>query len=84
MRTDPLELPATPARLRRLAHDGYLSASALDRAQALGGHTPTLPDWRRFVDILLLLLGAALSLGGVFFFFRLAPTPTCCSCCGRC
>ncbi len=69
MRTDPLELPATPARLRRLAHDGYLSAGALDRALALAGHTPTLPDWRRFVDILLLLLGAALSLGGVFFFF---------------
>jgi uncharacterized membrane protein len=69
MRTDPLELPATTARLRRLAHDGHLSADALDRALALAGHTSTLPDWRRFVDILLLLLGAALSLSGVFFFF---------------
>jgi len=69
MRTDPLELPATPARLRRLAHDGHLSADALDRALALAGYTPTLPDWRRFVDILLLLLGAALSLSGIFFFF---------------
>jgi hypothetical protein len=69
MRTDPLELPATPARLRRLAHDGHLSANALDRALALAGYTPTLPDWRHFVDILLLLLGAALSLSGVFFFF---------------
>jgi uncharacterized membrane protein len=69
MRTDPLNLPATAARLRRLAHDGQLSASALDRALVLAGHTPALPDWRRFVDILLLLLGAALSLSGVFFFF---------------
>jgi uncharacterized membrane protein len=69
MRTDPLELPATSARLRRLAHDGHLSAKALDRALVLAGHTPTLADWRRFVDMLLLLLGAALSLGGVVFFF---------------
>jgi uncharacterized membrane protein len=69
MRTDPLELPATPARLRRLAHDGYLSADALDRALALAGYTPALPEWRRFVDLLLLLLGAALSLSGVLFLF---------------
>jgi len=69
MRIDPLEQPVTPARLRRLAHDGHLSANALDRALALAGHTPTLPDWRRFVDVLLLLLGVALSLSGVFFFF---------------
>lgn len=69
MRTDPLELPATAARLRKLAHDGHLSAGALERALALAGHTPTLPDWRRFVDILLLLLGAALSVSGIFFFF---------------
>src|SRR5215211_8628498 len=63
------ELPATSVRLRRLAHDGQLSADALDRALVLAGHTPALPDWRRFVDILLLLLGAALGLSGVFFFF---------------
>ena len=70
MRIDPLEQPVTPARLRRLAHDGHLSADALDRALALAGHIPTLPDWRRFVDVLLLLLGVALSLSGVFFFFH--------------
>jgi len=67
MRTDLQE--ATPARLRRLAHDGHLSVGALDRALALAGVTPTLADWRRFVDILLLLLGAALSVSGIFFFF---------------
>ncbi|MEO7910501.1 MAG: DUF2157 domain-containing protein [Roseiflexaceae bacterium] len=69
MWTEPLELPASAARLRRLAHDGHLNAGALDRALALAGQIPTLPDWRRFVDILLLLLGAALSVSGIFFFF---------------
>jgi hypothetical protein len=69
MQTDPSQLPATAARLRELAHDGHLSAGALERALALAGHIPAPPDWRRFVDILLLLLGAALSLSGVFFFF---------------
>jgi len=69
MRTDPLELPATPARLRALAHRGHLSASTLDRALALAGHTPAASAWRRFADTMLLLLGAALSLSGIFFFF---------------
>jgi uncharacterized membrane protein len=69
MQTHPLELPATPARLRALAHHGLLSAGTLARALALAGHTPTLSAWRRFADIALLLLGAALSLSGVFFFF---------------
>lgn len=69
MQTDRLELPATATRLRRLAHDGYLSARSLDRALVIAGHTPTPPDWRRFVDILLLLLGAGLSLSGILFFF---------------
>jgi len=69
MQIDPLELPASPARLRALAHSGHLSASTLDRALALSGHIPTAPAWRRFADTLLLRLGAALGLSGIFFFF---------------
>jgi uncharacterized membrane protein len=69
MRTDPLDLPATSGRLRALAHHRYLSAATLERALAIAGHIPTVRAWRGFADTVLLLLGVALSLGGVFFFF---------------
>lgn len=66
---DPLDLPATPATLRHQARHGALDGPALRRAFALTGHTPPAGRWAAFLDILLLVLGAGLLVGGVIFFF---------------
>lgn len=69
METPPLEFPATPERLRRLAHSGHLGAGALERALALAGHLPDVTAWRRFIDVALLALGSVFTLSGIIFFF---------------
>lgn len=66
---NPLDQPATAARLRRLAAQGLIGPAALERALAAAGQLPAARDWSRFLSRALLLLGAALSLAGVFFFF---------------
>lgn len=66
---DPLDLPATPARLRTLAAQGALGESDLDRALRLVGHAPDAARWARFLEIVLLALGLALLVAGAIFFF---------------
>ena len=69
MQTNQVEQPATREGLRLLAREGLLDREALERAFALIGLIPDGARWRRFVDVVLLLLGAALTLSGVIFFF---------------
>lgn len=69
MARNPLDLPASDARLRRLAHEGHLDSAALERAYTLNGHVPAGAEWRRFFDYLLLALGVVFLLSGIFFFF---------------
>jgi uncharacterized membrane protein len=69
MQTNQFEQPATPERLRLLAREGLLDGQALERAFTLTGLIPDGAGWRRFVDVVLLLLGAAFTLSGVIFFF---------------
>lgn len=69
MNTDPLELPATAYQLRQFAYSGMVKIPALKRALVLIKHFPDHTGWMRFVDLTLLLLGAALMLAGVVFFF---------------
>ncbi|HMQ33133.1 MAG TPA: DUF2157 domain-containing protein, partial [Chloroflexaceae bacterium] len=66
---NPLDQPATPERLRRLASQGLLSPATLERALAAAGHLPMPPAWARFFSRALLVLGAAFTLAGTFFFF---------------
>lgn len=67
--TNPLDLPAMPEKLRRLARAGVLNVEALERALKIIRHTPDTARWVRFLDILLLVLGAGFTVSGVFFFF---------------
>ncbi len=59
----------TPTQLYTLAQKGYLDHQALERALTLAGFIPARPAWQRFINILLLILGAAFTLSGIFFFF---------------
>lgn len=67
--TNPLELRATAGRLRTLAAAGQLEQTALERALRLAGHLPGGAAWLAFLNTALLILGAAFTLSGVFFFF---------------
>lgn len=69
MSSSPLDQPATRAHLEHLARTGHLSPAALERALHLAGHRPDPVTWRRFADRMLLLLGLALLLAGIIFFF---------------
>ncbi|WP_457653282.1 DUF2157 domain-containing protein [Rhodocaloribacter sp.] len=69
MPSDAPDLPATRERLFRLAEAGRLSPEALERALRLAGHLPDRAAWRTFADRMLLLLGLAFLLTGIFFFF---------------
>ena len=69
MPTDPLDRPALPIYLYRLARVKHLTPSALDQALYLIGLIPNQTAWRRFIDSLLLLLGTTLILSGIIFFF---------------
>ena len=67
METSLFDQPATPERLRLLAREGVLGGEALERAFGLTGVIPDGAGWRRFIDVVLLLLGAAFTLSGVIF-----------------
>lgn len=69
MPTDPLDRPALPVYLYRLARVKHLTPSALDQALYLIGLIPNRTAWQRFIDSLLLLLGTTLILSGILFFF---------------
>lgn len=60
---------ATPERLLMLLDQGVISAETWERARELAGHMPTAKAWSRFLDRLLMLLGAAFLLSGIVFFF---------------
>jgi uncharacterized membrane protein len=66
---EPLDLPATPERLRLLADAGVLTPEALERALRLAVATPERPAWRRFLSTVLLGFGALLVLSGILYFF---------------
>jgi uncharacterized membrane protein len=64
-----LDLPPSAEKLRKLAKDGVLTAEALERALKITNDRPGTAGWERFLNILLLVLGAGFSISGVFFFF---------------
>ncbi|HEY83752.1 MAG TPA: DUF2157 domain-containing protein [Chloroflexi bacterium] len=72
-----LDLPPSPENLRWLARNGILNAAplrlrsgqALERALEISGHAPDRGRWLRFLDIILLVLGAGFAVSGIFFFF---------------
>jgi uncharacterized membrane protein len=51
------------------ARQGRIASGGLRRALDLGAVLPTADEWRRFLDRLLLFLGAVLLASGVIFFF---------------
>jgi uncharacterized membrane protein len=66
---DPLDLAATPERLRALADAGVLTPAGLELALELAVATPGRPAWRRFLSAVLLGFGSLLVLSGVIYFF---------------
>jgi uncharacterized membrane protein len=66
---DHLDVQATQERLLVLLDQGAISAGTWKRARELAGHVPTANAWSRFLDRLLMLLGAAFLLSGIVFFF---------------
>ena len=68
-RIEPLDRPATPGRLHALADAGVLPRERLFTALALAGASPGDAAWRALVRTALLVLGTALALSGVIFFF---------------
>lgn len=69
MSHDPLDLAATPERLRALADAGVLTPSGLEHALRLAVASPARPAWRRFLSAVLLGFGSLLVLSGVIYFF---------------
>lgn len=59
----------TPNHLYTLARANILSPTALEYALRKIGIIPDARAWRRFIDNMLLLLGTALLLAGIIFFF---------------
>jgi uncharacterized membrane protein len=64
----PLELPASPRRVRLAARSAGFSGAALDRALEFAAATPGPDEWRRFLGRALALFGSALLLAGVICF----------------
>jgi uncharacterized membrane protein len=65
----PLDSPATHENILRLARNGTLNVGALERALQITGDSPDRKRWARFLDTLLLVLGAGSLISGIFFFF---------------
>ncbi len=66
---DPLKWRATPEHLLFLLDQKLISEDTWQRARELAGHVPAAKHWSRFLDRLLMLLGAAFLLSGIVFFF---------------
>ncbi|TET37652.1 MAG: DUF2157 domain-containing protein [Anaerolineales bacterium] len=66
---NPLNSPASAENLRRLAINGILDAAALKRGLKIINYTPNREKWERFLNVLLLILGAGFTVSGIFFFF---------------
>ena len=67
--TNALDSTATPQNLRALAQRRVLAPNDLERALTQIGHLPDASRWKRFLDWVLLVLGAAFLVSGIFFFF---------------
>ena len=67
--TDPLDLPATPFRVRAAAEAASLSPEGVRRALDIATTTPDAASWTRFLARALTFLGAALVLAGIVCFF---------------
>lgn len=67
--TDTVDVPASQKNLLHLAQNGVLDLRAYERALKIIGFTPDARKWNRFLDILLLVLGAGLMVSGIYFFF---------------
>ncbi len=67
--TDGLELPATQKNLLQMARQGIFDLRGYERALKIIGFTPNTQKWNRFLDVLLLVLGAGLTVCGIYFFF---------------
>ena len=65
MSDDPLDLSATPARVRVATGAAGLSGRALERAIEIALATPGSREWRSFLSRALAMFGAALLLAGV-------------------
>jgi uncharacterized membrane protein len=63
---DALDLQATPARIRVAAGAARVD---LGRALDIAGASPSAQAWRRFLALVLLLLGTGLVLSGIVSFF---------------
>jgi len=66
---DPFQLSATPDRIRALYSARALKPSAARRALELSTASPPREAWRAFLARGFLLVGAALVLAGILFFF---------------
>lgn len=64
-----LDSPSTAEFLRQLAKHGVLSTEALARALKIINDAPDKAGWARFLNVLLLVLGAGFTVSGIFFFF---------------
>jgi len=62
-------IPVTTRRLKHIANELKLSVSAQQRAFELAGLKPDRAAWLQFVDRLMLISGAALTVVGVMAFF---------------
>jgi uncharacterized membrane protein len=67
--TDPLDQPATAARIRVAAQAAGLSPEATRQAMAMAAASPPGAAWTQFLIYALLLLGTGLTLSGVISFF---------------
>ena len=67
--TQSKTVQATPELLMHLAAERHLSEPNLEQALRLIGHLPGRREWLRFLEVVLLTLGALFLLAGVIFFF---------------
>ncbi len=63
------DTPATQKNLLALAQNGVLDLTAYERALKLIDYTPSASKWNRFLNTLLLVLGAGFTVFGIYFFF---------------
>jgi len=66
---NPLDKNATFDALQLLAQKGVLDSQSYERALKIIGYTPDASKWNRFLNTLLLVLGAGFTVCGIYFFF---------------
>ncbi len=66
---DPLDQAPTRESIQHYVNQGIIDRSLMQRALQLSGFTPNAQAWVKFLNLMLLVLGAGLAVCGVFFFF---------------